>query len=453
LNLGELARAARGRLLQGDAGWPIGRACVDSRLVRAGDLFVAMRGERTDGHLYVAAAVAQGAAAVLVEAPCAVPQGVGLVLVDDARRALLRAARAIAGDYRGVVCAVTGSVGKTTTKELWAAALGPLGPVFRNPGNLNSDVGMPLAIFGLQQEHRAAVFELGMRGRGEIARLAGIVRPRVGIVTRIGIAHLEVLGSVEAIARAKAELLAALPQDGTAVLNADDPWTPFLSLSAPPRVLLAGRDPAADLRIVEARSLGTEGSLVRLRFAGQEAPCRVRLPGDGAVADAALAVGGAVAAGVAFTDAAAAVEAATPEHGRLRTLHVRGVTVIDDTYNASPQSVEVALRLLGEVACPGRRIAVLGDMRELGGGEREGHVQMGREAAGCADLVLAVGEFAEVVAQAARAAGTSAAACQDASGAARWLRREARDGDVVLLKASRAVGLERALAEWLGVEP
>ncbi len=453
MKIGELAAATGGRLLQGDQDWTIAHAAVDSRKVQPGDLFVAVQGERTDGHLYIDKALEAGAAGVLMERAVALPAGVSAVLVDDVRRALLAAARYMAARYGGLVGAVTGSVGKTTTKELWAASLTPLGPVFRNPGNFNSDIGMPLALFGLTEEHRSAVFELGMRGRGEIARLAGIVRPRIGIITVIGHAHLEVLGSVEAIARAKSELLSALPQDGTAVLNADDPWLPFLRLSAPHRILLVGRDPSADLRILGSENLGVEGSLLYLGYGKEHITCRLRLVGEGAVLDAALAVGGALAAGVPFTEAAGALSRAEPPRGRLRTLTRRGMTAIDDTYNASPQSLDVALKLLRELPCQGRRVAVLGDMRELGDEEAELHRAMGRSAAASADVVLAVGEFATLVAEAARAAGASAEAFADVGAVAPWLRRFCREGDVVLFKASRAIGLERALGEWLEVAP
>lgn len=451
MKIGELAEATRGRLLQGDPEWTILRATVDSRQVQAGDLFVAVQGERTDGHLYIDRAIAAGAAGVLMERPRSLPSGVSAVQVDDVRQALLRAARRMAEEFPGLVGAVTGSVGKTTTKELWAATLAPLGPVFRNPGNLNSDIGMPLALFGLAGSHRAAVFELGMRGRGEIARLAAILRPRIGIVTVIGHAHLEILGSVEAIARAKAELLSALPQDGTAVLNGDDPWLSFLRLSAPHRILLVGRGPAADLRILGSENLGVQGSRLYLRYGGREISSSLRLVGEGAVLDAALAVAGALAAGVDFSQATGALSDAEPPHGRLRTLTSHGMTAIDDTYNASPQSLAVALQLLRELPCTGRRIAVLGDMRELGREEMELHREMGCAAAHSADVVLAVGEFGPLVAESARREGVEAEALSGVDAVAPWLKRSCRAGDVVLFKASRAIGLETALERWLEV--
>lgn len=453
MNIRELAQATGGRLVQGDPDRVISHASVDSRRVQAGDLFVAVQGERTDGHLYIDQAVRAGAGAVLMEQPRPVPAGVPAVQVADVRVALLQAARRMARDYPGLVAAVTGSVGKTTTKELWAATLAPLGPVFRNPGNFNSDIGMPLALFGLSSTHRAAVFELGMRGRGEIARLAAILRPKIGIVTIIGNAHLEILGSVEAIARAKAELLAALPQDGAAVLNADDPWLPFLRLSAPHRILLVGKSPAADLRILGSESLGAAGSRVQLGWGGREVTSEFRLLGEGAVLDAALAVGGALAAGVDFQAAAAALAQAEPPHGRLRTLQAFGMTVIDDTYNASPQSLDVALHLLQDLPCTGRRIAVLGDMRELGREELQLHREMGRAAAQSADIVLAVGEFRQLVVEAARRGGARAEAFGSVDEVAPWLSRECRAGDVVLFKASRAIELEQALERWLEVKP
>ncbi len=446
----ELAQAARGRLVQGDPDWQIPRAVADSREVQPGDLFVAIEGERTDGHLYIPQAIAAGASGVLVEQDVQVPQEVAVIGVDDVRQALLQGAGRMARDYRGIVCAVTGSVGKTTTKEFWASCLTPLGDVFRNPGNYNSDIGMPLALFSLRSSHAAAVFELGMRGPGEIRRLARILRPRFGIVTLIGESHLSELGSVDAIARAKSELLSELPAGGCAVLNADDPFTPQLRLSAPARTLLVGRSQSADLRILETEGIGASASRIVLCYGAEEREGRVAFLGEGAAMDAALAVGGAVAAGVAFAEAVDALARAKPAKGRLRAYSASGLTVIDDTYNASPQSVRVALALLAEIPTQGRRIAVLGDMRELGDEEVHLHREMGRSAARHADIVFAVGEFADEVARAAQDAGGEASAFQDLDGLVGSLRAAVRSGDVVLFKASRSVGLERALERLVG---
>ncbi|MDA8345974.1 MAG: UDP-N-acetylmuramoyl-tripeptide--D-alanyl-D-alanine ligase [Thermaerobacter sp.] len=445
MNALQLAQAARGRLVQGSPAWEIPRAVADSREVQPGDLFVAIEGERTDGHLFVGQALAAGAQGALVNRAVEPPPGPAVVEVADVRRALLSAARTMAEEYTGLVCAVTGSVGKTTTKEIWAACLGPLGDVFRNPGNYNSDIGMPLALFSLRKTHHAAVFELGMRGQGEIRRLARILKPKIGVITLIGDSHLSELGSVDAIARAKSELLSELPVGGTAVLNADDPYMSQLRLSAPPNILLVGRGADADLRIVRHESLGTSGSRLLLRYGGLECGGEVTFVGEGAVLDAALAIGGAIAAGVSFADAVAALANARPAKGRLRTYAFAGLTVIDDTYNASPQSLGVALALLRDLPASGRRIAVLGDMRELGDAEVEMHRAMGRDAAHSADLVLAIGDFSQTVAQATRDAGGQALAIADVDGIVAELRGQAHPGDVVLFKASRSVGLERAV--------
>ncbi len=441
----ELAQAARGQLLQGDPEWEIPRAVADSREIQPGDLFTAIEGERTDGHLFVGQALAAGARGALVDHDVEVAGDAAVVRVEDVRRGLLAAARKMAADYPGLVCAVTGSVGKTTTKELWASCLSPLGDVFRNPGNYNSDIGMPLALFSLREDHRAAVFELGMRGKGEIRRLARILRPKVGIITLIGISHLSELGSVDAIVRAKSELLSELPTDGTAVLNADDPYMPQLRLCAPANVLLVGHGPDADLRILGTQGQGLAGTRILLGYAGRTCAGEVAFVGEGAVLDASLSVAGAIAAGVRFEDAVAALSSARPQKGRLRAFAVAGLTVVDDTYNASPQSLQVALALLRDLPSDGRRIAVLGDMRELGDAELDLHREMGRDAAHCADLVLALGQFGQEVAQAARSAGGQAMAVADLDDLLAALRREARPGDVVLFKASRSVGLERAV--------
>lgn len=450
MNAAELAEACGGRLKQGAPSWEIPRAIADSHRVEAGDLFVAIRGERTDGHLFAADAVRAGARGILCERPVDVPGDVCVIEVASTTKALLRAAQAIARRYAGMTVGVTGSVGKTTTKELTAAALSPLGPVFRSPGNYNSEIGLPLALFSLRPEHRAAVFELGMRGMGEIRRLAGIIRPRIGVITVIGESHLEVLGSVERIARAKAELLSALPQDGVAVLNADDPWVGELRLHAPARVLLVGRGADADLRVLSVCDL-PDGSELRLGHQGMEAVGTIPLVGAGASLDAALAVGAALSAGVGFPEAVAALQGVSVPPGRLRRFVARGITVLDDTYNAAPQSADVALSLLRDTPTQGRRVAVLGDMRELGAQERDLHRQLGRRAAQSAEVVLAIGDLGDEIVLGARSAGALAERVQGLEDLLGRLRSLVAEGDVVLFKASRAIELERAVKEFLEV--
>lgn len=448
MNAAQLAEACGGRLLQGDPDRELPRAIADSRLVRAGDLFVAIRGERTDGHLYVAPAVRAGARAVLCETAVQAPDDVAVIEAESSTTALAKAAQTIAASYRGTVVGVTGSVGKTTTKELTAAALSPLGRVFRNPGNYNSEIGLPLALFSLRDEHRAAVFELGMRGAGEIGRLAAIIRPSIGVVTVIGESHLETLGSVERIAQAKAELLSSLPSDGVAVLNADDPWLGELRRYAPGRVLLAGRADGADVRILSVTHR-VDGSELRIAYMGGEAVGNLPLVGQGAALDAALAVGVALAAGVDFAAAVAALSMVTAPPGRLRRFVAQGVTVLDDTYNAAPQSADVALDLLNSIATEGQRIAVLGDMRELGGRERELHRRLGERAAECADVVIAIGDLGEEVVLGARSAGVRAERVRGIDDLVRRLHAMVAKGDVVLFKASRAIALERAVREFV----
>ena len=420
------------------------RAVIDSRQVRPGDLFFALRGERHDGHDFVLQALAAGAAGAVVERPIDVPEDVALFQVSDSLAALQHLATYWRRRHDVRVVAVTGSVGKTTCKELVAAVLARRYRVLKSEANLNTEIGVPLTLLQLTPEHQRAVLEFAMYGRGEIDLLSRIAAPHIGVVTNIGPVHLERLGSLEAVAAAKAELVEALPADGVAVLNGDDPRVAALAARTRARVLLYGQGPQCQVRGSEPSSHGLEGISFRLTYGENSVLVSSPLPGRHHLYPCLAAAAVALAEGMALGEIAEALATARPEL-RLRVLPgPRDSTILDDSYNASPASMLAALDLLAEL--PGRRIALLGEMRELGAAEVGGHRQVGERAATACDLLLVMGERAQPLAEAARDAGLKDVRFLESSEeAAEMLQAELRSGDHLLVKASRALALEKVV--------
>jgi UDP-N-acetylmuramoyl-tripeptide--D-alanyl-D-alanine ligase len=454
LTADDLRRLTGGRLLR-TSQRPIRGAAVDSRLVGDGQLFVALPGERTDGHRFLADAVAAGAAALVVSRP--VPSNVldalGDVTVVGVPDGLV-ALGAIAAGWRTrfdpLVVGVTGSIAKTSTKEAIAAVLGTTFRTLRSEGNQNNEIGLPLTLLRLGPDHRAAVLEMGMYAGGEIADLARMARPRIGVVTAVHGVHLSRMGSIAAIERAKGELVEALPSDGVAVLNQDDKRVRRMADRTAARVLTYGLSSDADVAADDVASAGFEGMRFTLRLppARGGRPVRVpaRIPGLGKLSVHNALAGAAVghAAGIEAPVIVHALAAGWSAAHRGNLLKLGRVTLIDDAYNASPGSVTAALDMLAGL--PGRRIAVLGEMRELGKGSVQGHRDVGTAAAATVDLLVVVGGgTASVIAAGARAGGLDPSRileARDRDAALDLLRGRIRDGDVVLVKASRGVELD-----------
>lgn len=449
ITLGDLIADTGGVAVGLDGGHRFELASADSRRCPPGALFAAVRGDHLDGHRFAQAALEQGAGAVLVDEP---GDWTPRIEVPDVRRALFQILAGQRRRYGGQVVAVTGSVGKTTTKDLLGQLMAPYRRTFHSPGNLNSDVGLPLAAVSLSADDQLAVVEMAMRLPGEIHELAMACRPDLAIITRIGQSHIGRLGSVEAIARAKGELLGALPAHGVPVLNADDPWSDYLALLAPGRALRAGQADGADLHVDVREDRGLAGWSVTLRAAGRSADAEFSWPGMGALEALALAAQAALVLGLSLEEVARAVSHLDPKGSRLVIWEAHGVLVLDDAYNASPQSVEAALKLLGSIEGR-RRVAILGEMRELGAHSRELHQAVGRMVAAAVDQLVCVGEGGKEIAAGARASGLAAGAIHLASDreTAQALSRSLLEpGDAVLVKASRAVGLDGLLREVLG---
>jgi UDP-N-acetylmuramoyl-tripeptide--D-alanyl-D-alanine ligase len=448
---------------------------TSSRAVEEGGAFVALAGEAHDGHDYLADAASRGAALFVLRRGHGreVPEGPDVVEVDDTLAAWgelaaahLRAWRRIPRDSPSSVVAITGSAGKTTTKELAAALLQAMAPTHATAGNLNNRVGLPAVVLGLEPAHRFAVLEMGMSVRGEIEALARAARPDVAIVTNIGVAHAEGVGGTRAdVAREKGALFAALPASGTAVANADDAAVMGeLARTEAANVETFGRGADATYRVATREPLGEHGSRVVVTRPRRRAPLEAIVPlvGEAAAIDFAAAVA-AVEAASGWTLSTGVVREAfaglrLPE-GRLTVRPLGELLVLDDSYNANPASVRAALATLGELARGrgARAVLVLGEMKELGARAREEHAELG-EAIAAAGVALAIGCGGEVSAalESAARAGVLSVDAPDVRTAADEAARRAQPGDVILVKGSRSVGVEAvvaALAAAVAKEP
>ncbi len=468
LSLAEVAEVLQAQLLfppsEGISRTITGVA-TDSRVVQPGDLFFALRGERTDGHQYLQDVFAQGAVAGVVEYVPLGAEGFPLLKVPSTLHALGRLAHYYRMQMPVLVIGVSGSTGKTSTKEMIATALTARYPnaVHKNPGNFNTEIGVPLTLFGLEPHHRYLVQEVAMRGRGQIAYLAEIIQPTVGVMTQIGWSHVELLGSREAIAEAESELLSALPEEGLAILPRDDKFYEFMRSRCTCRhIATFGRHPEANARLVSAQLHpdSTSGVVeIRVppmgRWQGVEhAIVEFTLPylGDHLLVNATCALLVATMLGVPPHRAGEALRYLQLPGMRMEVQpQPGGWVLINDAYNASPDSMIAALTVLIRQAPAKRRIAILGDMKELGAYSMRLHWQLGRWLAHQPlDYLLLVGTDVLWTAAAAKEGGFPSNRIlhfESPLNAGEWLWRNVRQGDWVLLKGSRAVGLERAVAQ------
>ena len=446
LTASDLVQLTGGRLLARSSR-QIRGAAVDSRLGEPGQVFVALPGERTDGHDHLSEAISRGASAVIVTRPVVEFADLGnvtVVRVADAGAALGALAAGWRRRFDPLVVGITGSIAKTSTKEAVATVLSATRRTLRTEGNQNNEIGLPLTLLRLGPEHQAAVLEMGMYVGGEIAELAAMARPSIGVVTAVQAVHLSRIGSLKAIEAAKGELLEALPANGTAILNEDDPIVRRMDRRTVAAVLRYGFAPSADVAADEVVSHGLDGMRFRLRAPAGERT--VTIPGLGRLsvhnALAASAVG--LAAGESLDVIAAALTRGWGAAHRVELVRLNGATLIDDSYNASPGSVTAALDLLAGL--PGRRVAVLGQMLELGEAHEAGHALVGALAGRTAELLIVVGAGAGGIVESARAAGLDFSRIHhvaDADDALEALRPRLRDGYVVLVKGSRGIGLDR----------
>jgi UDP-N-acetylmuramoyl-tripeptide--D-alanyl-D-alanine ligase len=450
----DLLAATGARLIGPTSVTSFASAAVDSRHVIPGCCFVALRGARTDGHRFAADAVRGGARVLLVERPVELPPGadVAVAQVVDSLAALQELAAWWRARSAVRVVGITGSTGKTIAKEIVADVLGRTLRVLRNEGNLNSETGLPMTLLNLEPSHQVAVLEMSMYTEGEIARLAEIARPEVGVVLAVHPTHLERAGSLEAIARAKSELPAALPADGLAVLNADDPEVVAMREVTAAKVRTFGLGPGADVRATDVESHGVRGTSFTLRAPWGVRRLRSATPGRHLVPHALAAATVADHFSVPLEEVDEALAQGSHADHRMALVEATGgATIIDDTYNASPISVAAALEVLGEspLAAGRARYAVLGDMLELGPDEERLHREIGARAAGVADALVAVGERGRWIAEGATTAGLRRVSrADDADDAAQVVARDLAPGvgDLLLVKGSRGIELDRLVA-------
>lgn len=450
--LSELARACGAPLHGADR--PFGEVSIDTRTLKAGDVFVALRGPRFDGTEFVGAALERGAAGAVLER--AQPLEIAQIVVEDALLALQRAGRAWREACAIPLVGVAGSNGKTTTKEMTAAILGRAGQCLATRGNLNNHIGVPLTLLRLERSHGSAVIEMGANRAGEVADLVRLARPTVGLITNAGAEHLEGFGSLEGVAHAEGEMVAGLAPEATAVLNADDPFFALWRDLTPARVVTFGFAAAADYRATDlAATLSAAGFLTRftLECPLGRTPIELHVGGRHNVANALAAAASAASAGASLQDIAAGLAAVRPVPGRLQLKQAPGgAWLIDDSYNANPSSVRSGIEVLASLA--GRRWLVLGDMAELGEYAQSAHQQIGEFAREQRiERLYATGPLAALAVE---RFGAGARWFPDGEGLTEALRAalsEAGAGVSVLVKGSRINRLERVVAALLADAP
>jgi UDP-N-acetylmuramoyl-tripeptide--D-alanyl-D-alanine ligase len=450
LTLSEIAQLAEGWLSSGEGSVLIKKISTDSRTIKPGELFVALDGENFEGHNFVEASAQAGASGALVDLKWNgnVPDNFALVRATDT----LRAYQTMAANYRKSLTlkaiAITGSNGKTSTKDFTASVLARRFRVTKTEGNFNNHVGLPRTILEASSEDEVAVWEIGMNHPGEIATLSKIAAADAAIITNIGVAHIEFMGSREAIAVEKAALAEAIQPEGTVILNADDPFSAGIAARTRARVVFAGMT-GGSVQAIEIRQ-SADGAEFTIAEGAHR--CRAQLPvaGSHMVQNALLAIAAGRAFGLSIEECAAGLAAAPLSKARLQIREIRGVQFLDDSYNANPDSMKAALRTLVELDTGGKRIAVLGEMRELGFESERGHREVGETAAilGVEQLIT-IGDAAERIAEGARNAGLhKVSSVRTASEAARLLAQIAEPGDLVLIKGSRAARTEQVIEQF-----
>jgi UDP-N-acetylmuramoyl-tripeptide--D-alanyl-D-alanine ligase len=445
----------------------ITEAVADSRQIIPGALFVAMAGEHVDGHDYVRDAFQRGAACALIQKPDytdiplidlrrgatrptrqAFPDDSPVcLLVEDTLKALQSIARYWRRKLDVKVIGITGSVGKSTTKEVVSDVLSQRYPTLKNKGNLNNEIGLPLTLLGLSEGHRRAILEMGFYVPGEIALLCDLAQPTIGVLTNIGAVHAERAGDLDTITRGKAELVQALPPDGTAILNYDDARVRSMAGMTRARVFFYGLASEADLWADQVEGLGLEGIRFRLHYAGETLHLRVPMIGRHSVHTALRAAAVGLVDGLGWQEIVSGLRTSAMQLRLMAVRTQKGALVLDDTYNASPESTLAALNLLEEL--DGRKVAVLGDMLELGRYEQMGHEMVGIRAAQVAEMLVTVGERGKLIARAARQFGlphSSIVQLEDTQQATDWLQQNLTPEDVVLIKGSRGMRMDRITA-------
>ncbi len=444
-SLSEIAAVTGGKMIAGDPRTVITRVEIDSRKVRPGDLFWCLQGDRADAHSFIADVVGKGALGAVIEHAVDLPQSAGrfgLLFVDSTVRAIGALAKSYRKELPATVIGITGSVGKTSTKDLAASVLAMRYPTYKNPGNLNTHIGLPLALFGMDDSYRYAFLEMAMRKTGEIRNLCDMARPEVGILTDISASHLGELGSMENIADAKSELLESLPESGLAIVCGDNEWVRKVKDRAACRTVTYGLREGSDCVASQVSSRGADGSEFVATYRGKSGRYEVKAAGLHQVQNALPGIVLGTELGLDYDEIKEGLRTSSGSPMRLEVLRLERLTLINDAYNASPKSMKAALDLLLEIGGE-RRIAVLGDMLEMGDAGPAAHVEAGHYAAGKATKLFTVGALGGLIGEGwGEATGKTARHFPDKEAAWRDIATELSVGDTVLVKASRGLEFE-----------
>lgn len=426
---------------------------IDSREAKPGSVFFAIEGERLDGHDFLSHALQHSVGAVVSRQPEDLPPGKALILVDETTKALQSLARGVRNSIPFTLIAITGSAGKTTTKEMISTLVATEKKTWRSFGNFNNHIGFPVSMANTPDGTEVVVSEMGMSAKGEIEFLAQLSSPDIGVYTNIKPVHLEFFDSIDGIAAAKRELLENLRPGGTVVINADDHRVVGISEGFPGPRVTYGVDSPADYRALNLRDRGLLGSSFTLEAEGSQRDLELSQPGRHNLDNLLAAIAAARVAGISWSGIERGIAEVSPAYHRGVIVPWNGATLYDDTYNSNPYALGRALELLEKAECTGRRIAVIGDMLELGGDELKFHYEAGAAVPSSVDTVIGVGSRARQVLEGARSAGFADERLHhfsDAEGATAFLRTFVRPGDLVLLKGSRGIGLDRVVTALAG---
>lgn len=443
----EILVAVRGILLDGNTSTEITGVSIDSRKIRNGDLFIPIKGEHQDGHDFIQQAVNSGAKAVFTSKDIKIPgDSIAVIKVNDTIKAL----GDLAGYYRNKFnipfIGITGSVGKTSTKEMVACVLGQHINTLKTMGNFNNEIGLPLSVLNLDSSYQAAVFEMGMSGFGEISRLTSIVKPDIAIITNIGMAHIEKLGSRQNILKAKLEILEGLNKEGLVILNGDDKLLSGMRGLLGFRIKYFGTEEEVDYKAENVRLAGEKGSYFEIRIDDVDYEVYVPAPGIHNVYNALAAIATGIELNIPIKDIVKGIGEYKPEKMRLNIFELNGIKVIDDTYNANPQSMEAALNVLKDIAGNSRKVAVLGDMLEMGEWADKAHFDLGKLAfSKDINYIITVGNKAGKIAEGALQSGANpenVKSFENNTQGWNYLKELIMPGDVVLIKGSRSMKME-----------
>lgn len=442
----EIVEAVKGKLLSGNDKTIFNDISTDSRKVKEGDLFVPLKGDRFDGHDYVEQSLEKGAVGALVEKDIKLDSEKVIIKVDDTLKALRLIATFYRSKFKIPFVGITGSVGKTSTKEMVASVLSKGFNVLKNQGNFNNEIGVPLTIFRLESSHEAAVVEMGMSGLGEISRLTSIVKPDIAIITNVGVCHIEKLGSKKNILRAKMEILEGLNNNGLVILNGDDNLLFGLKGLLDFKTVFYGFEDGLDYQAYNVKSLGEKGSVFEIEINKKEYEVKIPVPGIHNIYNALASIAAGIEMGISEEKIIQGIEEFSSAKMRLNIIDNNGVKIINDAYNASPQSVEAALTVLQDISSANRTIAVLGDMHELGEMTYDAHFHIGKFAVEQGtDYIIAVGDNAETISKGAISAGidvNKVLKFKNNEEVSTYLKKNTKKGDIVLVKGSRGMKME-----------